>query len=86
MYSNSKNLSIKFKAKAEYHFSDYRENNLEIESSGGTFMSVSPIVYYKPVNSIGIIASIDIPVYRYVNGYQLANYYAFRIGLVKKIS
>lgn len=85
LYSNEKKLSFKVKGKLAYHFQDYRENELLIESSGGVFTSLCPMVYYQPTKMWGIIASFDIPLYRTVKGYQLTQLYGFRIGVKRKI-
>lgn len=85
LYSKNTKFSMRLNGKLEYRTADHREDGIKIESSGGYFTSLIPVFLYKPTPTFSIIAAFDIPLYRYVNGYQLTNLFAFRVGVSKKI-
>jgi len=54
-----------------------------IEASGGTYIRVQPKISYYLKNNYSINTAINIPIYRYVNDYQLTNKYNFVFGINK---
>jgi hypothetical protein len=64
---------------------DKRENNEQIESTGSYVTYVAPQFIYNFYNNWTFICQADIPVYKYVNGHQLTNKYAFSCGLQKTL-
>lgn len=61
---------------------DVRENKT-IAASGGTVFFVSPQINYTITQKWNISALVDFPVYRYYNGTQLSNKYAFSVNITK---
>ena len=86
LYSKSAKFSARLNGKLEYRTADYRENDLKVESSGGFFTFLIPVLIYKPTSSFSLVTAMDIPLYKYVNGSQLTNLFCFRFGVSKKIS
>lgn len=86
LYSKSPKFSARLNGKLEYRTADYRENDLKVESSGGFFTFLIPVLIYKPTSSFSLVTAMDIPLYKYVNGSQLTNLFCFRFGVSKKIS
>jgi len=82
-YSVLKNLSFSAIAKLEIRARDKRENNIKIESTGSSVVYLSPQIMYSFSNLWHISAFADFPIYKFVNGYQLTNKFAFQIGLRK---
>jgi hypothetical protein len=76
-----KNISLNSMFKYEYRAADYRENEVKIVSSGSNVLYFNPIVSYKIDNDLTLIAMADLPLYKYVYGYQLTNKYGLQIGL-----
>lgn len=85
-YTISKKFNTNALLKYEYRSHDKRENDLIIESTGGHFLAINPILTFKLNDSFMLIAGADLPLYKYVNGYQLTNQYAFQIGIKRIFS
>lgn len=73
-------------AKYELRGKDTRENSLLVESSGGSVLYFSPQLLYDFKNKWSVMLMSDIPVYKYVNGYQLTNKFSIQLGLRKSFS
>lgn len=69
--------------KYEYRTNDQRENNQEIESTGGTAIFLSPQIQIELVPTWVLAANYELPIYKNVNGYQLTNKLAFSLGIIK---
>ena len=78
----SSNL-ISLSSKVEFRGKDKKENDLEIESSGSTVVYIKPQVQFKIAHDLYLLTFAELPVYKYVNGYQLTNLFAFQVGLRK---
>jgi len=85
-YSISKNFNITANAKLECRAKDKRESEIKIESTGSRVVYFNPQLMYSFKSKWAIILMSDIPVYKYVNGYQLTNKFSFQIGVRKNIS
>ncbi len=83
VYSKTSNFSAMLSAKFEYRDKDTREDNIEISSTGSKLVYLKPQVHYQIYSGLFLIAQAEVPIYKYVNGYQLTNLYAFQIGLMK---
>ncbi|MFH0894659.1 MAG: transporter [Bacteroidota bacterium] len=86
LYAITKDLNIITNAKVELRGKDTRELEQEVESSGGAVVFINPQVSYCLKKRWGIIAMADIPLYKYVNGYQLTNRFSFQFGVRKTLS
>jgi hypothetical protein len=69
--------------KAEWRGRDLRDKLNRVESSGGLVLIFNPQLTYHFTYRWGVIVLADIPVYKYVNGYQLTNRFAVQVGLRK---
>lgn len=83
LYSINKNFSLTANAKLEWRAKDKRELGAKIESTGSRVVYFNPQLMYSFKSKWAIILMSDIPVYKYVNGYQLTNRFSFQIGLRK---
>ena len=54
-----------------------------VESTGGVFLNLQPRVAYQLPEGFGLSTSINIPIYRKVNGIQLTNKYVLVVGISK---
>lgn len=82
-YSETPKFTAFLSAKAEYRQRDSRENDLEIESTGGLTLYLRPQLQFAIGKSWSLVSFADVPVYKYVNGYQLTNLFAMQVGLRK---
>ena len=82
-YTISKKINFIANAKIEMRGKDKRESNIEIESSGSTVVFFNPKLIYNFKNKWSCIVMTDIPIYKYVNGYQLTNKSSFQFGIRK---
>ncbi len=57
-----------------------------VESTGGTFINVQPRISYLLPENFGITTSVNIPIYRNVNGIQLTNKYILVLAVSKGFS
>lgn len=80
----NKELTAFGNLKYELRGHDQRENNLKIESSGSNTLYFSPSVKYRFSKNWDIIILGDLPLYKYMNGYQLTNKFAFQVGIRKE--
>jgi hypothetical protein len=85
-YAVTKNFNFIANAKLEYRSKDERENNIKIESSGSSVVFMNPQFIYNFKYRWGFIAMADIPVYKYMDGYQLTNKFSFQLGIRKSFS
>ena len=85
-YRPSPKLMIACTGKYEFRDQDKRENDQTIESTGGNVVYLNPMVRYSLPGKWMLSFSIDLPVYKYVNGYQLTNFMAYQIGVSKMLS
>ncbi|MCX6230515.1 MAG: transporter [Bacteroidetes bacterium] len=83
-YEIHQKLNLLFNTKFEWRAHDIRENEMIIESTGSKVIFLNPqlIFAFKPDWSFIVMA--DLPVYKYVNGYQLTNSFSFQLGIRKK--
>lgn len=84
-YSVSKKISLVVNAKLEWRGKDERENGIIIESSGSKVVFFNPQLVYSFHPNWALIALADIPVYKYVDGYQLTNKASFQFGLRRSL-
>lgn len=84
-FTHNKNLISYLNIKYELRGRDQRENKTIIESSGGHVVYLNPSIKLSLPKNWSIIILGDIPVYKYVNGYQLTNFFAFQTGIRKDI-
>ena len=71
--------------KYEYRTNDIRENEQVVESSGGSVIYFSPQIQFEFFPTWIFAFNYQIPVFKYVNGYQLTNKNAFSFGIIKNI-
>lgn len=57
-----------------------------MNSTGGSFVSLQPSVGYQIQDDLSINSSIDLPVYRNVNGIQMVNKYQLVLGVTKSFN
>ncbi len=74
---------ISLSSRAEFRARDKKENDLEIESTGGMVLYIKPQIHLKIVNDLYLLTFAEVPVYKYVNGYQLTNLFALQAGIRK---
>jgi len=82
-YEIHKKLNFLLNSKVEWRTHDVRENELMIESTGSKVVYLNPQLMYAFLPGWSFMAMADIPVYKYVNGYQLTNRYSFQLGVRK---
>ena len=63
-----------------------RNRDLIVGATGGTFINVQPRISYLLPENFGITTSVNIPIYRNVNGIQLTNKYILVLGVSKGFS
>ncbi|HNW98351.1 MAG TPA: transporter [Bacteroidales bacterium] len=85
-YSFLKNFNFIGNAKLEWRGKDKREEDIKIESSGSRVVFFNPQLIYTFKTKWSLIAMSDIPVYKYMNGYQLTNKFSFQFGIRKIFS
>lgn len=73
-------------SRAEFRARDKKENDLEIESTGGVVLYVKPQMQLELMHDLYVLTFAELPVYKYVNGYQLTNLFAFQVGVRKTFS
>ena len=83
VYSKTSNFSALISGKIEYRSKDRREDEIKISSTGSHVVYIKPQIHYQVYSGLFLIAQAQVPVYKYVNGYQLTNLYAFQIGVMK---
>jgi hypothetical protein len=86
IYSINKNFSLTANAKLEWRGKDTRELGVKIESTGSRIIYFNPQLMYSFKFKWAIILMSDIPIYKYVNGYQLTNKFSFQVGLRRNVS
>lgn len=85
-YPVSPSFVFSLSSKAEFRSRDKKENDIEIESSGSSVVYVKPQMQLKIVRDLYLLAFAELPVYKYVNGYQLTNLFALQVGIRKTFS
>ncbi|MBI9066572.1 MAG: hypothetical protein JEZ09_04725 [Salinivirgaceae bacterium] len=85
-FSINKKLNLLSQLRYEYREKSMRENQQNVESSGGQVVFFIPQVNVMPTESFGISVYADIPLYKYMNGTQLSNKFAISIKLSKSIN
>jgi len=85
-YHVIENLILTGNLKYEWRGHDKRESNIKIESTGSSVFYVNPQLIYNLRHKWAILLMTDIPVYKYVNGYQLTNKFSFQFGLRRSLS
>jgi copper chaperone CopZ len=58
-------------------------NSVLMNSTGGSFLNLQPSISYQMKNNYSVNSSVNIPVYRNVNGIQLVNKYVLALGISK---
>ncbi|GAB4282349.1 MAG: hypothetical protein Kow0068_06970 [Marinilabiliales bacterium] len=84
-YKLVKNLLLITNTKFEWRGKDTRESGLIVESSGSKVVILNPQLFYNIKKSWDIIIHTEIPIYKYVNGYQLTNKFAVQVIIRKNI-
>lgn len=84
-YSKNSNFMASLAGRLEVRQRDRRENDLKIESTGGSVFYLKPQLQFSIHDTWKVLGFVDLPVYKYVNGYQLTNLFAFQIGVQKNI-
>lgn len=84
-YAITKNFGFNANVKFEYRGRDRRESGIKVASSGSSVLLFNPQLMYNFNHKWGLILMADIPVYKYVNGYQLTNKFAIQVGIRKGI-
>lgn len=82
-YTATKDFTIIANAKIEVRGHDRRENNARVDATGSYVFYFNPQLIYNLPHRWGLIVMADIPVYKYVNGYQLTNCFSIQGGLRK---
>lgn len=82
-YQVKPSIVLSLSSKAEFRGRDKKENDLEIESSGSTVLYIKPQLQLKVAHDLYLLTFAELPVYKYVNGYQLTNLFAFQAGMRK---
>jgi len=82
-YSILKNLTAIGSIKMEWREKDKREVGIKIESSGSKIVYFCPQVLYIISNKWYVTAIVDLPFYKYINGYQLTNKLSYQLGIRK---
>jgi len=54
-----------------------------MNSTGGSFLNLQPSISFQMKNNYSVNSSVNIPVYRNVNGIQLVNKYVLALGISK---
>lgn len=86
IYSKSAKFVALLGAKFEYRANDYRENQIKIQSTGSKVVYIKPQLHYRMHNNFHLSTSLELPIYKYVNGSQLTNLYAFQVGIRRIIN
>jgi len=86
LFTINKNFIFTANAKLEWRGKDTRESGIKIESTGSRVIYFNPQLMYSFKSKWAIILMSDIPVYKYVNGYQLTNRFSFQTGLRRNVS
>lgn len=81
IYTISKNFNFIANTKLEWREKDTRELGIKIESTGSRVIFFNPQLMYSFKSKWAIIIMSDIPMYKYVNGYQLTNKFSIQAGL-----
>lgn len=85
-YQISKIISANILLRGELRARSERESDETINSTGGKFVYLSPGINIKLAPLLYLNSVINIPVYKYYNGIQLANSYLLNISIHKSIS
>lgn len=85
-YSITKNFGFNANIKFELRGRDRRESGIKVASSGSYALFFNPQITYNFKHKWGLILMADIPIYKYMNGYQLTNTFAIQGGIRKGIS
>jgi len=84
-YSRQPGFVASLATRLELRQRDARENDTKIESTGGAVVFLKPQVQVSIHKTWAVLGLVDVPVYKYVNGYQLTNLFAFQVGVRKTI-
>jgi hypothetical protein len=82
-YAITKDFNFIANAKFEWRGKDKRESGIKIESTGSYVIFFNPQLIYNFKYRWGVVLMADVPVYKYVNGYQLTNRFSIQVGLRK---
>ena len=85
-YKPIKNLLLIGNLKFEWRDLDTRESGIKVESSGSRVVYFNPQIIYTIKSTWNFILLADIPLYKYVNGYQPTNKFSFQVGVSKSFS
>jgi len=80
-YPVLKKVNTGLQLRGEFRNNSTRENEQTVEASGGTLIYVIPQISMNTVGKINLAVSVNLPVYGYFNGIQLANKYLFHISV-----
>lgn len=85
-YALTKSFNVIINSKLEWRGRDKRESKIKVESSGSRVIFINPQIVLNLKNKWGIILTGDLPIYKFVNGYQLTNRFSFQIGIRKNLT
>ncbi|HRY31584.1 MAG TPA: hypothetical protein P5531_01310 [Bacteroidales bacterium] len=85
-YRNNLKTSISLQTRFEFRDKDKRENHIRVESSGGFAVYGSIKFSYRFYKLWEIQLQPELPVYKYVDGYQITNRFSLFTGVTKKFN
>lgn len=85
-YQFNKKMNLIINSKFEWRAHDKRENETLIESTGSKVIYFNPQIIYHFIPGWSALLICDLPIYKYVNGYQLTNHYSLQLGVRKNIN
>lgn len=77
---------VSSRLKTEWRGKDIRDENVVVESSGSVLLMLAPAVSYQIPGDWFLIVSMDIPLYKYVQGMQLTKFGSFQVGISKRLN
>jgi len=82
-YKFNEKISVLSQFRYEYREKSVRENSEIVQSTGGQVVYFIPQINYVIIKTFGVSVFADFPIYRYMNGLQVANKYSVSIKLTK---
>lgn len=77
---------VSTRLKTEWRGKDIRDENVVVESSGSLLLMLTPAFSYQIPGDWYLTTSLDIPLYKYVQGMQLTKFGSFQVGISKRIN
>ena len=85
-YNISRKLNTMIQLQYESRDKAKRENSQIVESSGGQVVYLIPQVNYTLMQDLAVLVNGYIPVYRYMNGIQIANKFSVSLRITKSFN